>query len=191
MAHFNLGWLQLVSAPKKAEAHFLAAAQLVPDKGGVYLGLGLARLNQGRREAAAYALALECANEPLFLASPWWRTPELAALRPRARDHFTAILAQAAGPASGNFSAWRRLQAEHLAALAPRLGEVSAGPENAYRRLRLGYPVLMRDQDLPPVEDLYVVREDPRFPASVKFALPSKGWMRSPDLLNLLAASPP
>ena len=48
IAHFNLGWLLLAPDPVVAEKHLLAAAHLVPDKGGVYFGLGLARLNQGR-----------------------------------------------------------------------------------------------------------------------------------------------
>jgi tetratricopeptide (TPR) repeat protein len=71
IAHFNLGWLLLVSDPAGAEHHFLAAARLVPDKGGVYFGLGLSRLNQARPAGAALAFALECLNEPRFLASPW------------------------------------------------------------------------------------------------------------------------
>ncbi|HET6194959.1 MAG TPA: O-antigen ligase family protein, partial [Acetobacteraceae bacterium] len=57
IAHFNLGWLLLVPDPVAAEKHFLAAAHLVPDKGGVYFGVGLARLNQGRHDAATRALA--------------------------------------------------------------------------------------------------------------------------------------
>src|SRR5207237_7338409 len=42
-AHFNLGWLQLdLNQPALAAHHFIAAARLVPDKGGVYFGLGIA-----------------------------------------------------------------------------------------------------------------------------------------------------
>ena len=58
-----------------------------------------------------------------------------------------------------------------------------------YRRERIGYPVLMRNSDLAPPFDLYDVREDPRFPASVPFPLPDKGWLPSPMLLKLLDAS--
>jgi hypothetical protein len=63
---------------------------------------------------------------------------------------------------------------------------VSPGSEISYRRERIGYPVLMRDQDIATPVDLYDVREDPRFPASVPFPLPSKGWLPSPRLLKLL-----
>jgi hypothetical protein len=67
-----------------------------------------------------------------------------------------------------------------------RLGQFSPGEEKVYRRDRIGYPVLMRNLDLPVPTDVYDVREDPRFPASVPFALPTKGWLPSPQLLKLL-----
>ena len=85
---------------------------------------------------------------------------------------------------------WVTLQQARLATLAPRLGQVSPGPESNYRRERIGYPVLMRNLDLAPPADLYDVREDPRFPASVPFKLPDKGWLPSPVLLKLLDAAP-
>jgi hypothetical protein len=187
IAHFNLGWLLLVPDPVKAEQHFLAAARLVPDKGGVYFGLGLARLNQGRRPDAARALALECINEPRFLASPWWTVSEISALRDAATAEYSAILTRIlADPGSPTIATWWQTQAGRLRSLAPRLGQVSPGPEVNYRRERIGYPVLMRNLDLAPPVDLYDVREDPRFPASVPFPLPSKGWLPSPRLLKLL-----
>ena len=189
IAHFNLGWLLVVSDPVRAEQHFRAAARLVPDKGGVYFGLGLARLNQSDPAGAARALALECLNEPLFLASPWWKVPALAAERGATTAAFTRLLT--AAQTSRLTGDWARRQAGLLATLAPRLGLVSPGPENNYRRERTGYPVLMRNLDLPPPLDLYDVREDPRFPASVPFALPHKGWLPAPLLLKLLDAPPP
>ncbi|HEY8994179.1 MAG TPA: O-antigen ligase family protein, partial [Lacunisphaera sp.] len=185
IAHFNLGWLLLVPEPAKAEAHFRAAAHLVPDKGGVYFGLGLARLNQGNRAGAARALALECVNEPLFLASPWWNVPEVAALREPATKEYEHVLAPWI-PTPKTSNPWVEKQAALLRSLAPRLGQVSPGPEINYRRERIGYPVLMRNQDIGIPVDLYDVREDPRFPASVPFPLPSKGWLPSPRLLKLL-----
>src|SRR5436305_12591748 len=43
-SHFNLGWLSLDdSQPAAAARHFSAAARIVPDKGGVYFGLGIDR----------------------------------------------------------------------------------------------------------------------------------------------------
>lgn len=70
----NLGWLALdADQPLEAEQHFRAAARLVPDKGGVYFGLGLALLFQGGREAEAVrALALEWLNDPRSLSHPVW-----------------------------------------------------------------------------------------------------------------------
>ncbi len=188
IAHFNLGWLLVVSDSGAAEKHFLAAARLVPDKGGVYFGLGLARLNQGR-SAAAHAFALECVNEPLFLASPWWTVPEIAALREATAAEFSRILSPHA-PTLKASNPWVESQKAQLLTLAPRLGQVSPGPELHYRRERIGYPVLMRNLDLAAPFDLYDVREDPRFTASVPFKLPAKGWLPSPMLLKLLDAPP-
>jgi O-antigen ligase len=189
IAHFNRGWLLVVSDPARAEQHFLAAARLVPDKGGVYFGLGLARLNQGRKDGAAHAFALECINDPRFLASPWWNVPEIAALRGTTTTTYDQLLKPLIVPTkTGN--PWVGKQAALLITLAPRLGQVSPGPEANYRRERRGYPVLMRNLDLPPPVDLYDVREDPRFPASVPFPLPDKGWLPSPVLLELLDTSP-
>jgi O-antigen ligase len=191
IAHFSLGWLLLVPEPAKAETHFRAAARLVPDKGGVYFGLGLARLNQGDRTGAARAFALECVNEPLFLASPWWTVPEIGALRDDASIHFARLLDQAF-PRNINIKiSWSEKQARLMQTLSPRLGQSSPGPETSYRRTRLGYPVLMRNSDLAPAVDLYDVREDPRFPASVPFPLPPKGWLPSPLLLKLLDEAVP
>ena len=182
IAHFNLGWLLVVPDPAAAEKHFLAAAHLVPDKGGVYFGLGLARLNQGKRDGAARALALECLNEPLFLASPWWNVREIAALREAtAMEYYRMMVFRTYIP-------WVDTQQLLLSTQVRRFGQASPGPEKNYRRERIGYPVLMHDLDLPVPVDLYDVREDPRFPGSVPFLLPSKGWLPSSRLLNLLDA---
>jgi len=82
-AHFNLGWLQLeFGAPTEAVRHFRAAAALVPDKGGVYFGLGLALQQNGARDAAVRAFALEWLNDPRSAFSPAWELPAFAALRP-------------------------------------------------------------------------------------------------------------
>ena len=152
----------------------------------MYFGLGLARHNQNRSDAAARAFALECLNEPLFLASPWWLVPEVANLRGVTRDYFVRALASTGGPVSFPFVTWRERQTDLLVTVAPRLGFPSPGPEKIYRRERVGYPVLMRNLDLPVPTDLYDVREDPRFPESIQGVLPSKGWLPSPLLLKLL-----
>jgi len=82
-AHFNLGWLQLdLGESAGAVRHFTRAARLVPDKGGVYFGLGLALEAVGRHEDAVRAFALEWINDPRSATSPAWELPALAALRP-------------------------------------------------------------------------------------------------------------
>ncbi|MES2696132.1 MAG: O-antigen ligase family protein [Verrucomicrobiota bacterium] len=185
IAHFNLGWLLVVADPAAAERHFLAAVHLVPDKGGVYFGLGLARLNQGRPQPAASAFALECLNDPTFLFSPWWREPAIAAQREATltalRRHLDRTRAQL--PPESQSPA--RAALSRIAEAAPQLGQIPPGPERTLRRERTGYPVLMRNLDLPPPVDLYDVRELVSRPAA--FAnLPPKGWLPSPLLLALL-----
>lgn len=193
IAHFNLGWLLVVADPAAAERHFIEALHLVPDKGGVYFGLGLARLNQNRPAEAARAFALECLNDPAFLFSPWWRDPALAALRPRASTEFTHLCAFA-NRALKNFANTRYSASllPRVAALAPQLGEVPSGPGHTSLRERRGYPVLMRNLDLPTPIDLYPVRElspSPTLPLSPSSAsLPPKSWLPSPLLLELLDA---
>jgi len=183
IAQFNLGWLLVGRDPAAAEKHFLAAAHLVPDKGGVYFGLGLARLNQGRRDAAARALALECLNDPAFLASPWWREPAVAAMRAAMRAEFLRLAARA--KTSLRAGSGTAAQLDRVAARALALGDVPAGPERTFFRERTGYPVLMRNLDLPAPADLFLVRESAAAPAD---AWPAKGWLPSPLLLQLLDA---
>jgi tetratricopeptide (TPR) repeat protein len=173
IAHFNLGWLLLVRDPAAAERHFRAAAHLVPDKGGVYFGLGLAQLNQGRRDDAARAFALECLNDPRFLSSPWWREPSIAPLRDASAADLAQFLTQ--------------LKVTRLS--VDQLGRVPEGPERTYRRTRTGYPVLMRNLDLAPPDDLFDVREAVAADESAQ-KLPPKGWLPSPVILKLLDGSP-
>ncbi|MFM9956310.1 MAG: O-antigen ligase family protein [Opitutaceae bacterium] len=188
IAHFNLGWLLLIADPAAAERAFDDALHLVPDKGGVYFGLGLARLNQNRPAAAARAFALECLNDPAFLSSPWWREPAVAAVLPNTRAEFAHLASLAATALEKRpHSAWAAAQLPRVAALAPRLGALPAGPERSYRRERTAYPVLVRNLDLPPPLDLYDVREflSPSLSAS---PLPLKSWLPNSLLLELLDA---
>ena len=178
IAHFNLGWLLVVSAPAEAESHFISAARLVPDKGGVYFGLALARLNQGRIAAAAHALALECLNDPQFFHSRWWQEPAIAALREPTAAAFVRHVERARATVSTSLAK----QLEFLASRVSQLGLVHPGSGKTYRRERIGYPVLMRNLDIPTPIDLFDVRE----PASPDPSLPAKGWLPSPVLLTLL-----
>jgi O-antigen ligase len=212
IAHFNLGWLLLVRDPAAAETHFVAAAHLVPDKGGVYFGLGLARLNQGHVNTAAQALALECLNDPIFVASPWWRVPALAPLRaPTAAlvaqyyRELAARLPPGRWPGSevrytAALSAWLfgQLPGRAVAAVAatparrdffardPAPGRLLAAPARVYRRERPGYPVLMRNLDLPIPVDLFDVHENALATGPLAFLFPKKSWLPSPLLLEFL-----
>jgi len=214
IAHFNLGWLLVIRDPAAAERHFTAAALLVPDKGGVYFGLGLARLNQNRPEAAAGAFALECLNDPLFLTSPWWRVPELAGVHaptlvrlaqmqgetiarlpqdrwPAAEARYDAALTgwfAGRAPASSVVAFARTPERRHYFLENPRPPDPAAARLRAYRRERTGYPVLMRDLDFPPPLDLYDVEEDARFAVDQAFLFPEKGWLPAPLLVSLLKA---
>jgi O-antigen ligase len=212
IVHFNLGWLLLVRDPAAAETHFLAAAHLVPDKGGVYFGLGLARLNQGRADTAAQALALECLNDPIFVASPWWRASALTPLRastgalvakyyrelatrlppgrwPGSEVRYTAALSawlfgQLPGRAVADVATTPARR--DFFARDPAPGMLLAAPAFVYRRARPGYPVLMRNLDLPVPVDLFDVRENALATGPLAFLFPRKSWLPSPLLIEFL-----
>ncbi|PTX95560.1 O-antigen ligase family protein [Opitutus sp. ER46] len=211
IAHFNLGWLLVVDDPGRAARHFTAAAHLVPDKGGVYFGLGLARLNAGRADAAA-AFALEWLNDPVFQLSPWWRNERLLALRPavlsqlaQTEDRLAARLRPDSWPARElrylqRLRAWLAGEADAAAVAAvantaarreffrgaPSRETVTRIPPHSLRRQRVGYPVLMRNLDLPPPFDLWVVTESSVRETELAFLWPDKGWVPSPLLIELL-----
>jgi hypothetical protein len=181
IAHLNLGWLLVTTDPLAAEGHFRSAAHLVPDKGAVYFGLGLARLNQGQRDAAARAFALECLNDPSFMSSPWWRDPAIAAVRPATMAALATCMTRARKRLP--VDSWVMNQLERVANEASHPGVVPDGPERVYRRERTGYPVLMRNLNLPIPVDVFVVRESA---VVANPPLPPKGWIPSSLLLSLL-----
>lgn len=215
LAHFNLGWLLVVSDPAAAENHFLAAAHLVPDKGGIYFGLALARLNQDRPERVkevVHALALESLNDPAFLISPWWRQPYLAALRRSVVIELHALAARAAGKLAQSNDR-RSREASYIAVLAdwldhrsspgeilrhsftparvsyfaarPPVPEWEKAPVRVYHRERPGYPVLMRNLDLPTPVDLFEVQENSLVSGELAPLFPAKGWLPAPLLVEL------
>lgn len=212
IAHFNLGWLLVVRDSSSAESHFRAAAHLVPDKGGVYFGLGLARLNQGKPDEAVRAFALECLNDPSFLTSPWWTQGEIGRLRPATlaclaefENRVGAQLPPASWPARearylGALSAWIAGTADQSqvasAANTAERRAYFAGPVDvhafdihtghSFRRQRTGYPVLMRNLDLDTPVDLFDVQESARLDGKLASVFPAKGWLPSPLLLALL-----
>ncbi|ACB75059.1 O-antigen ligase family protein [Opitutus terrae] len=218
IAHFNLGWLLVVRDPGRAEQHFRAAARLVPDKGGVYFGLALAQLNQARGagdDEISRALALEALNDPIFLTSPWWREVAIAPFRARTIAQLRAMMEAVAAQLAARGDA-RSRDADYLLALtdwlegtgplsavlahshtAERVSYFAARPSRpdfaaaairTYRRERTGYPVLMRNLDLPPPVDLVDVQENMLATDELRFLFPAKGWLPGPLLLALLDA---
>lgn len=219
IAHFNLGWLLVVRDPRQAEQHFLAAAHLVPDKGGVYFGLALAQINQGEpgeAEKATQALALECLNDPTFLVSPWWSNPALQPLRAGALKRLQQMARAIAISAQSRHMLYVEREAEYVSALVDWLEGKRAAVEMAavanteerrtffqrgeprpdfakakvrkYRHERIGYPVLMRDLDLPAPVDIFDVQENDLADGEYRFLFPAKGWVPSPVLVKLLQA---
>jgi len=208
--------LLVVADPAVAEKHFHAAAQLVPDKGGVYFGLALARLNQDRPEeipGVVHALALECLNDPAFLISPWWRQPNLAALRPATMAELHRLANRVAATLKARKDL-RHREAEYIPVLADWLvdrsgpGEIlrhaytsarvsyfaarppvpdwSKAPVRLYHRERPGYPVIMHNLDLPTPVDLFEVQENSLASGELAALFPKKGWLPAPLLVEML-----
>ncbi len=212
IAHFNLGWLLIVRDPAAAASSFIHAAHLVPDKGGVYFGLGLARLNSGDAEGAARALALEALNDPVFQLSPWWEDEPVARLHAPTLaflatdlDQVIAALPDQSWPASEArylraFDAWLAGtgDAKAVAAAAntparrayfegrPSVPALRATGVRTLRNERIGYPVLMRTPDMAPPLDLWAIRESTVRHSSLAYLWPDKGWLPSPLLIALL-----
>lgn len=88
----NLGWLLLPQNPAAAQAVFAQAAQLVPAKSGVFLGLGYALLLADQPELATEAFALEVVRHPLLLTSSLWRLGQFAPLYPPLLDRLDNLL---------------------------------------------------------------------------------------------------
>jgi hypothetical protein len=136
LAHFNLGWLKLdLADPAAAARHFIAAARLVPDKGGVYFGLGLALQAAGKPEGAVRAFALEWINDPRSLTSPAWEIPVLAPLRPAVQAETLKLYAQlrARDPQAARAEAWTRWWLGEPAATAD-LGQGFTAQAEAFAR---------------------------------------------------------
>ncbi len=73
----NLGWLLLSRNPQAAAESFASSINLVPNKRGVFYGLGLSLLGQGNKNLAIEAFSLEILRNPLFITSPIWNLANL------------------------------------------------------------------------------------------------------------------
>ena len=92
----NLGWLLSQENPEKSVTTFAKAAQLVPAKQGVFLGLGLSLLRNNQPTLATDALVLELLRFPLQITSPIWQLGELASVKEtvfsQLEAHYTQLL---------------------------------------------------------------------------------------------------
>jgi uncharacterized protein involved in response to NO len=69
----SLGWLQLFDRKPMLNA-FLKSTQLIPAKRGVFHSLGLSLLWQKQNDLGIQSIALEIVRDPIWIASPIWRS---------------------------------------------------------------------------------------------------------------------
>jgi tetratricopeptide (TPR) repeat protein len=73
----NAAWLSLATQlPQQAETYFRKSLELVPTKRSLRLGLGFSLLQQNKIDAGFVAIADELKQEPIFITSPFWQTPQ-------------------------------------------------------------------------------------------------------------------
>jgi hypothetical protein len=173
-AHYNLGWLLVVDDPAAAARHFENAARLAPQRGAVYFGLGLARLNHNDTAGATRAFATEWLLNPAFAWAPLWRQAPFAALQPQV---LTQASAATAGLRRGN--PWIELETAPAATTGP-----------AFRRLRTGYGVLMGHPEQPAPVD-FNIQAQTILHAELINRVPPQGWLTGKSLLEFIALPPP
>jgi Ca2+/Na+ antiporter len=97
--HTNLAWLLLNRDPKAATQAFVRSARLVPAKRGVFYGLGLSLVAQGKTNLAIAAMTLETLRDPQLITSPAWKLPDLQPLYGQVMQQmeakYTALLEKA------------------------------------------------------------------------------------------------
>ncbi|MBC8039356.1 MAG: hypothetical protein H7Y06_02340, partial [Opitutaceae bacterium] len=172
-AHYNLGWLLLESSPAASAAHFLESIRLAPQRGGVYLGIGLARIQLNDTDGAVRAFAAEWLLDPATAWSPVWNQPPLAALRSRIHS----LARETALARNHGIDPWNELSKP-----APA-GE-------PYRRIRNGYGVLMgHPEGVPPVDYPVFVRA--QLPPDLRARIPAFAWLDGRTLHRFLQAPAP
>lgn len=170
-ARYNLGWLLLGSDPETAARHFTEAIRLAPKRGGVYLGLGLARIRCEDTDGAVRAFAAEWLLDPATAWTTDWTQGPLAALAPRVR----ALATAAAIPLNHGSDPWMKLS-------------TPAPAGQPYRRVRTGYGVLMGHPDgAPPVD--FNIRARAELPPEVAATVPPFGWIEAGALLDFLRSN--
>ncbi len=70
-------WLSLGNKlPQQAENYFRKALELVPTKRSLRLGLGISLLQQNKVDPGFEAIAAELKQDPIFVTSPFWQSPQ-------------------------------------------------------------------------------------------------------------------
>ncbi|MBA2748113.1 MAG: O-antigen ligase family protein, partial [Tatlockia sp.] len=76
--HTNLAWLLMAKGDAtKATKEFARSTQLMSAKRGVFYGLGLSLLAQGKTDLGIEAITLEALRDPIIITSPIWKSPQL------------------------------------------------------------------------------------------------------------------
>lgn len=207
VALFNRGWLEVAEDPGKALHDFTSAMRLVPDRSYVYLGRAVAAMNRkDPREEIVNNLAAECLNNPSFIASPWWRDPTFAALRPdvlarteQMAADLSAALPQDRWPAREaaylvSLVQWFEGKQLRLSALRVGVGEsdsgdlpsraaspvLGTGPVRQMAQEMTGYPVLMRNAEIGIPRDILVMPIDTLWQVDRAYLFPPRGWAQAP-----------
>ncbi len=82
-AYNSIGWLSLNQGqPQTAATAFRNGLNLVASKRSLQFGLGISLWQQGNKDQALAAFAQEILNEPSFITSPIWETPQMTAAYP-------------------------------------------------------------------------------------------------------------
>jgi hypothetical protein len=112
----NLAWVLLPNDPAGSERHFLRAAELLPEKEGLGVGLARAELAQGKRDDAVAALVGEVLMNPPYLFSPDWREAPFQNLR---APVLTAVAARTAALAGDpRLQPWQQSAVSFVGAVA-------------------------------------------------------------------------
>ncbi len=89
-AYNSIGWLSLSQGqPQTAGAAFRNGLKLISSKRSLQLGLGISLWQQGNKDQAVAAFAQEILNEPSFITSPIWETPQMTEAYPLLGEFLT------------------------------------------------------------------------------------------------------
>ncbi len=87
----NLAWLLMAKGDAQtATMEFARSAQLMSAKRGVFYGLGLSLLAQGKPDLGIEAITLEALRDPIIITSPIWQSPQLKPVYDRVISSLTA-----------------------------------------------------------------------------------------------------